>query len=105
MSTLAAVELFLGSSITAALCNTTESWLSLYLQRPLESAFDCSRRRQRGNTQRKETFTRRGLGGGGEVGRSSHKNLHSMVVAVGHDDAAVAVDGDAAAGVDELPVA
>jgi hypothetical protein len=38
-------------------------------------------------------------------GRSSHRNLHAMVAAVGHDDAAVAVNGNAAVGAAELPVA
>ena len=33
------------------------------------------------------------------------ENLHAIVVGVGHDDAPVAVDGDAAIGVVELPVA
>ena len=40
-------------------------------------------------------------GGGG----SSLENLHAMVAGVGHDDAPVAVDGDAAIGEAELPVA
>ena len=43
-----------------------------------------------------------GVAGGGS---SSLQNLHAMVAGVGHDDAPVAVDGDAAVGVGELPVA
>ncbi len=45
-------------------------------------------------------------GGGEEKGRgaggSSLENLHAMVEGVSHDDAPVAVDGDAALGVVEL---
>ena len=37
--------------------------------------------------------------------RVSRKNLHAMVAAVSHDDAAVAVDGDATIGLEELPLA
>ena len=43
-----------------------------------------------------------GVAGGGS---SSLENLHAMVAGVGHDDAPVAVDGDAAQGAVELPVA
>ena len=43
------------------------------------------------------------LGGGG--GGSSLQNLHAMVMGVSHDHAPVAVDGDAAKWVHELPVA
>ena len=43
--------------------------------------------------------------GGRCAGGSSHKNLHAIVAAVSHDDAPVAVDGDAAEGAAELPVA
>jgi hypothetical protein len=50
---------------------------------------------------------RKGGGGGGEcAGCSSHEYFHAMVAVVGHDSAAVAADGDAAAGtVEELPAA
>ena len=49
---------------------------------------------------------RKGEGGGEEFARcSSHENLHAMVAVVSHDHAPVAVDGDAAAGGTELPVA
>ena len=41
----------------------------------------------------------------GEAGCSSLKNLNAMVAGVSYDDAAVAVDGDAAEGAAELPVA
>ncbi len=41
-----------------------------------------------------------GCGGGGRKG-----NLHAMVAAVSHDHAPVAVDGDAAKRLVELPVA
>ena len=44
-------------------------------------------------------------GGEGRGGGSSLENLHAMVAAVSHDHAPVAVDGDAAIRVDELPVA
>ena len=44
---------------------------------------------------------RGGSGGGG----SSLQNLHAMVAVVSHDHAPVAVDGDAAMGAAELPVA
>ncbi len=44
-------------------------------------------------------------GRGGAAGGSSLQNLHAMVAAVSHDDAPVAVDGDAATRVAELPVA
>ena len=43
--------------------------------------------------------------GGGGAGGSSLKNLHAMVVGVSHDDAPVAVDGDAAKRMVELSVA
>ena len=51
----------------------------------------------------------RGRAGGGDkkgvgAGGSSLQNLHAMVVGVSHDDAPVAVDGDAAARLVELPV-
>ena len=42
---------------------------------------------------------------GGSGGGSSLENLHAMVAAVSHDHAPVAVDGDAAIRVHELPVA
>ena len=42
-----------------------------------------------------ERGSRRGVGGGA-AGGSSLQNLHAMVVGVSHDDAPVAVDGDAA---------
>ena len=46
-----------------------------------------------------------GIGEGGRcAGGSSHKNLHAMVAVVSHDDAPVAVDGDAAVRTAELPV-
>ena len=44
-------------------------------------------------------------GGGAGAGGSSLKNLHAMVVGVSHDDAPVAVDGDAAIRFEELSVA
>ena len=44
-------------------------------------------------------------GGGRGAGGSSLQNLHAMVVGVSHDDAPVAVDGDAAIRVVELSVA
>ncbi len=51
----------------------------------------------------------RGGAGGGWGGRaaggSSLQNLHAMVVGVSHDDAPVAVDGDAATTDVELSVA
>ena len=47
----------------------------------------------------------KGKGGGEFAGCSSHENLHAMVAVVGHDHAPVAVDGDAAVGAVELPVA
>ncbi len=50
----------------------------------------------------------RGEGGdkkGGGAGGNSLENLHAMVSGVSHDDAPVAVDGDAAIRVVELPVA
>ena len=40
----------------------------------------------------------------GAAGGSSLQNLHAMVVGVSHDDAPVAVDGDAATRVVELSV-
>ena len=43
----------------------------------------------------------KGRGAGG----SSLENLHAMVEGVSHDDAPVAVDGDAALGVVELSIA
>ena len=52
-----------------------------------------------------------GRGGGGEykkggaAGGSSLQNLHDMVVGVNHDDAPVAVDGDATMRAVELSVA
>jgi hypothetical protein len=48
-----------------------------------------------------------GVGGGwgGAAGGSSHQNLHAIVALVSHDDEPVAVDGDAATRVEELPVA
>ena len=42
---------------------------------------------------------------GGVRGKGSLENLHAMVVGVSHDDAPVAVDGDAATRVVELSVA
>ncbi len=54
---------------------------------------------------------RGGEAGKGDQGRvelagcSSQENLHAMVAGVGHDDAPFAVDGDAAVGAAELPVA
>jgi hypothetical protein len=42
--------------------------------------------------------------GGGDARCSSHENLHAMVAVVGQDNAAVAVDGDAAERVVESPV-
>ena len=51
------------------------------------------------------------MGGGGSVkggrgeGSNSLENLHAMVVGVGHDDAPVAVDGNAATRAVELSVA
>ena len=47
---------------------------------------------------------RRGVGGRGEIGNSL-ENLHAMVEGVSHDDAPVAVDGDAATRVAEFSVA
>jgi hypothetical protein len=44
-------------------------------------------------------------GEGGGAGGSSLKNLHAMVVCVSHDDAPVAVDGDAAMRAAELSFA
>jgi len=51
--------------------------------------------------------TGRGVGMGGGVGAcgSSLENLHAMVEGVSHDDAAVAVDGNAATRAVELSVA
>ncbi len=47
-----------------------------------------------------------GRGGGRRYGGGgSLENLHAMVAGVSHDHAPVAVDGDAAMRVDELPVA
>jgi len=43
--------------------------------------------------------------GGGDAGDTSLENLHAMDGGVSHDDAPVAVDGNAATRVDELPVA
>ncbi len=48
--------------------------------------------------------SRRGVGGGA-AGGTTHQNLHAMVVGVSHDDAPVAVDGDAATRLVELSVA
>ncbi len=50
-----------------------------------------------------------GRGGGGDkkgggAGGSSLQNLHAMVEGVSHDDAPVAIDGDAAKRVEELSV-
>ena len=42
---------------------------------------------------------------GGGAGDSSLQNLHAMVVGISHNDAPVAVDGDAATRAVELPVA
>ena len=42
---------------------------------------------------------------GGATGDTSLENLHAMVAGVSHDDAPVAVDGDAAKRAVELPVA
>ncbi len=42
--------------------------------------------------------------GGRCAGGSSHKNLHATVAVVSHDDAPVAVDGDAAQRTAKLPV-
>ena len=44
-------------------------------------------------------------GEGGAAGGSSLQNLHAMVAGVSHDHAPVAVDGDAATRLVELPVA
>ncbi len=45
------------------------------------------------------------VGRGGLRGGSSLENLHAMVTGVSHDHAPVAVDGDAAMRMVELPVA
>ena len=42
---------------------------------------------------------------GGGAGGSSLENLHAMVEGVSHDDAPVAVDGNAATRLDEFSVA
>ena len=57
------------------------------------------RRRQAEEGKRRESIW------GGRGGSSSLENLHAMVAGVGHDDAPVAVDGDAAIRMEELSVA
>ena len=65
----------------------------------MEKRGQFQRRRQAEKGKRRESIW------GGRRGSSSLENLHAIVVGVGHDDAPVAVDGDAAIGAVELPVA
>ena len=65
----------------------------------------CLRAQPVARTRRHALTGRRGEGEGGGVGGSSRQNVHAMVVGVSHDDAPVAVDGDAAKRAVELSVA
>jgi hypothetical protein len=70
----------------------------------------CSRVSKCSGRKGGEVVVRGGGGGGGGRrrrygGDGSLENLHAMVTGVSHDHEPVAVDGDAAIRLDELPVA